>query len=152
MLEQDTMAQIVSVNSDILELETNVLSAMHHVQYVQDLKPINVKLAQMFLWFYKKDIVLEQLHVTLDSSLMKPTLNLAKNVLITVLFVMIFSNVNNVLLDMKHKFSKSVDKQFMLVPKFVAMELNMKQNAMMEIKFQEMVALVNAISNLDGLV
>lgn len=96
------------------------------------------------------DIVLKIAHATLDSSWMKTTQKHAKNAQITVSFATTFSNANSVLLDIKPKFSKSVDKTSPLALKFVEMELNMKPNAMMETRFPVMAAQVHATLSLDG--
>lgn len=77
---------------------------------------------------------------------------LAKNVQIIVLSVRIYLNVKHVPLATITKSQLLVNKNLNFVHKYVEMELDFKLNVMMEILMIKMVAVVNALSKLVGLV
>lgn len=77
---------------------------------------------------------------------------LVKNAQITVLSVMISSNVNNVPLDTKFKNLVSQIKKYKFVARSVVMVSDTKLNVMMVILKMVMVAAVNVLSSHHGLV
>jgi hypothetical protein len=97
------------------------------------------------------DIVIKIILVILASFWIKLILKFVKNVLITVLSVILFSSVYNVRLGIKQRLLKLLDKMLLLVLKFVGMELSMNKNVMMEILYLGMDVLVLVIFKLDGL-
>lgn len=141
------MELIVFVIQVSLEIEINVKVAINLVANVQVLKQINVNLVLMYLQSSKMDFVQRTVHVTL---VFIQGIHHVPNALTIVLFVMIYSNVKLVQLDIKLIRFKYKDKLFKHVHKYVEMELNIKQNVMMVILKMEMDVVVLVLYKLDG--
>lgn len=100
ILELNMMERTVFAILDSLEIETSAHPVTRAAVNVLDPKLINVRLALIFRWFLRKVSVLRTPHVVWDSSLM---LEVAQNVLITVLIAITSSSVPLAQLDLPLK-------------------------------------------------
>ena len=132
---------------DITETETSAKNVMNLAVYAQDLKLINVKLALMYLSFFKKDFAQRITPVTLDFSCQKMS---AQNAQITVSFVKVISIARHAHSDIEYKKLKLENKKLISAAKFVVMVSNIKMNAMMEILKMVMDVAAVVISKSDG--
>lgn len=141
------MELIVFVIQVSLEIEISAKAVINLVANVQAHKQINANLVLMYLQSSKMDFVQRTAHVILVSI---QEIHRVLNALIIVLFVMIYSNVKLVQLDIKLIKLKYKDKLFKHVHRYVEMELNIKLNAMMEIAKMEMDVVVLVLYKQDG--